>query len=112
MAFRIDIEAMILGTLQSEPLHGYEIVRRIKESGGAGKLSEGQIYPYLHQLEERGMLSAEWKTDTGAAPRRVYRLTDAGRGELVRQKAQWEKFVAGVTSILATGAARMEGNHG
>ncbi|HTQ11052.1 MAG TPA: PadR family transcriptional regulator [Fimbriimonadaceae bacterium] len=112
MAFRIDIEAMVLGALQSEPLHGYEIVRRIKESGGAGKLSEGQIYPYLHQLEEKGMLTSEWKTDTGAAPRRVYQLTESGQGELARHRVRWEKFVSGVTSILAAGPTRMEGNHG
>ncbi|MDR3688246.1 MAG: PadR family transcriptional regulator [Fimbriimonas sp.] len=100
MAFRGDIKAMVLGTLQAEPLHGYEIVRRIRESGGAGRLSEGQIYPYLHELEEDGFLTAEWKTDTGAAPRRVYQLTPNGRAELARHQETWRKFVSGVGSVL------------
>jgi PadR family transcriptional regulator PadR len=112
MAFRIDIKAMILGTLQAEPLHGYEIVRRIRESGGAGKLSEGQIYPYLHQLEEAGLVTAEWQTDTGAAPRRVYQITPEGKLELSSHRAQWEKFVAGVGSVLGSSVISMEGQSG
>ena len=111
MAFRGDIKALILGTLQSEPLHGYEIVRRIRETGGAGRLSEGQIYPYLHELEGAGLVTAEWQTDTGAAPRRVYQLTPGGRAELVRHKAAWEKFVVGIGSVLGTGVKTMEGGN-
>jgi len=112
MAFRGDIKALVLGTLQAEPLHGYEIVRRIRESGSAGRLSEGQIYPYLHQLEEAGMVTAEWQTDTGAAPRRVYQLTPGGRAELARHRAQWEKFVSGVGSVLGSTMTSMEGRNG
>ena len=100
MAFRGDIKALALGALQNEPLHGYEVVRRIRESGVAGKLSEGQIYPYLHELEEDGFVTAEWRTDTGAAPRRVYQLTPAGIAELTRQKQAWQKFAIGIGSIL------------
>ena len=111
MAFRGDIKALILGTLQVESLHGYEIVRRLRETGGAGRLSEGQIYPYLHELEEAGMVTAEWQTDTGAAPRRVYQLTPGGRSELARHRAAWEKFVAGIGAVLGTGVKTMEGGN-
>ena len=65
MAFRGDINALILGALHSEPLHGYEIVRRIREAGGGGKLSEGQIYPYLHKLEEAGICCPSAVKETG-----------------------------------------------
>ena len=111
MAFRGDLKALILGALQLEPLHGYEIVRRIRESGSAGKLSEGQIYPYLHQLESEGLVIAEWQTDTGAAPRRVYQITPSGKEELSRQRAHWEKFVAGIGSLLEGGVVPMEGDN-
>ena len=111
MAFRGDLEALILGALNSDPLHGYEIVRRIREAGGAGKLSEGQIYPYLHKLEEQGLVVAQWQTNTGAAPRRVYELTSSGRGELERQRGLWEKFAAGVSSLLASNVTKTEGGN-
>ena len=112
MAFRSDIGALILGALQVEQLHGYEIVRRIREAGGAPKLAEGQIYPYLHKLEEEGFVLAEWHTDTGGAPRRVYRLTEGGLLELERHQRQWEKFAAGVGSILRGASKKAEANHG
>ena len=111
MAFRGDIKALILGTLQSESLHGYEIVRRIRETGGARRLSEGQVYPYLHQLEGVGMVTAEWLTDTGVALRRVYKLTPEGRAELTRHRAFWEKLVARLCSALGTGLKTLEGSH-
>ena len=101
MAFRGDINALILGAIQSDPLHGYEIVRKIREAGGGGKLSEGQIYPYLHKLEEDGFVTAEWQMDTGAAPRRVYQITPAGLAEFARQRELWSKFVSGVSSLMA-----------
>lgn len=111
MAFRSDIGALILGTVQVQPLHGYEIVRRIREAGGTGKLSEGQIYPYLHRLEEAGFVKAEWQTDIGGAPRRVYEITEGGLKELDRQRSQFERFASGVATILnATAKPKEAGN--
>jgi len=109
MAFRSDINALILAALQTEPLHGYQIVRRIRETGGAGKLSEGQIYPFLHKLEAAGLVSAEWQTDTGGAPRRVYQISEAGTKELEKQREHWRKFVSGVGSILMVSNSTAEG---
>ena len=111
MAFRGDMNALILGTLNDGALHGYEIVRRIREAGGAGKLSEGQIYPYLHKLEESGLVTAQWQTNTGAAPRRVYELTPKGRKELDHQRALWDKFARGVGSLLSVRSAKTEGGN-
>ena len=108
MAFRGDINALILGALEVKPLHGYEIVRRIREAGGGGKLSEGQIYPYLHKLEEDHFVTAEWQTDTGAAPRRVYQITPSGVVELDHQRALWKKFVAGINTLMAAKTAKRE----
>ena len=111
MAFRGDIYALILGALDSEGLHGYQIVRCLREAGVAGRLSEGQIYPYLHKLEKDGLVTAEWQTDTGAAPRRVYQITAEGRKELETQRAIWKRFVSGVGSLLAVDAKKVEGNN-
>ena len=111
MAFRGDINALILAALQAGPEHGYQIVRRLREAGAVSKLSEGQIYPYLHELEGEGLLAAEWQTDTGAAPRKVYRITPKGEGELHKHRDAWEKFSSGVGSLLAGQPKKIEGNH-
>ena len=100
MAFRGDINALILATLEDRALHGYEIVKRLRESESVGKLSEGQIYPHLHKLEANGLLTATWDTDTGGAPRRVYQITESGMTELAQQKKAWAHFAESVSNLL------------
>jgi DNA-binding PadR family transcriptional regulator len=108
MAFRGDINALILATLQGEPLHGYEIVRRIRQTGFARRLSEGQMYPVFHELERVGMLRAEWLTDDAALPRRVYAITQTGTAEIARPRSLWERLASGVGFLLQSGLKTME----
>ena len=106
MAFKSDLEALILGVLQSGELHGYEIAKRIKEHGGeALAVGEGRLYPALHRLEADGKVLAKWQPQEGKPPRRVYEITDAGRKELSTQKAAFEKFTSGVGAILLSANA-------
>ena len=114
MAFRTDLDAMVLGALQSGGLHGYEISKRINAQGGeAIRLKEGQLYPILHRLENEGRIASEWEQTAAAGKpaRRVYTLTESGRGELERQRADWQQFVHSVESILA-GPPRLEAQNG
>jgi len=75
-------------------------------------MSEGQIYPYLHELEESGSVTAEWQTNTGAAPRKVYQLTPEGRTQLSKHRADFKKFIAGVGSVLGADQSGMEAVNG
>ncbi|HLK13198.1 MAG TPA: helix-turn-helix transcriptional regulator [Fimbriimonadaceae bacterium] len=108
MEFGGDIKALILGTLQAKPLHGYEIVRLIRKTGGARRLSEGQMYPYLHELEGVGMLRSEWVTDAEERSRRVYELTQAGTEELARPRSLWERLRSWVEQLSTNGLRRAE----
>src|SRR5688572_6279960 len=102
MAYKSDLNAMVLGVLQQEPMHGYEIAKRIKQlSGEALKLGEGQLYPTLHGLEQKGQVSSKWQPQDGKPARKVYALTDQGRKELESQRTAWSRFSQGVASILA-----------
>jgi len=59
---------LILATLRDGELHGYHIVRRIRErSGDALTPSEGSLYPTLHRLEAEGALEATWRDGGGWA---------------------------------------------
>lgn len=101
MAFKSDIEAMILGVLQEGSLHGYEISRRIrKKSAELFAVGEGRLYPALHKLESEGKVIASWEPNEGKPPRRVYELTDQGRSALAEQRDMWQRFASGVGSIL------------
>ena len=70
---------VILGLLSFEPRTGYDIKRVTDRSTrffwGA---SYGQIYPELRRLEAAGLVESS-EEPRGQVPRRVYRLTTAGR---------------------------------
>ena len=101
MAFRSDLDAVILGALADGPMHGYAIVKRLRESSeGLLKLGEGQLYPALHRLEKSRMVTAVWDQQEGKPSRRVYDLTDIGRQELARHRTAWLRFVKSVNAVL------------
>jgi DNA-binding PadR family transcriptional regulator len=73
-----EVRLALLSLLADEPMHGYELMKRLEErSGGIYRASAGTIYPTLQQLEDEGHIVSE--TVEG---KRVYKLTEAGRSEL------------------------------
>lgn len=110
MAFRSDLDALILGVLVQGRMHGYEISRRINEgAGGAVQVKESQLYPLLHRLENDGFIEAIWVPQEGKPARKVYALTERGRGELEAKRNTWEVFAAGVSVLLGP---KTEVSHG
>ena len=101
MAFKGDLEALVLGVLQHGDLHGYEISKRIKQlSEKALSVGEGQLYPALHKLEEEGYVSASWIPQEGKPPRKVYAITEEGHKALARHQRAWAAFSVGVEALL------------
>ncbi|MCB8932695.1 MAG: helix-turn-helix transcriptional regulator [Fimbriimonadaceae bacterium] len=101
MRYRTDTRALVLAVLAEEPLHGYGISKAIKaRSSKVLKMGEGQLYPILHELEERGWVTAEWEMQDEDPPRRVYSITEEGGGELKRRSKEWETFVSAVGTVL------------
>jgi len=91
---------LVLATLRDGELHGYEIVRRIRErSSGAFDPSEGSLYPTLHRLEGEGALEASWRAGDGGPRRRYYRLTRGGLAALERAEQEWATFSGSVQKI-------------
>lgn len=110
MGFKGDLDALILGVLQGEALHGYEIAKRIRQcSAKSLRIGEGQLYPALHRLEEEGRIQAQWVPQEGKPARKVYRLTKEGRVKLAEHQKAWKQFAEGVTAVLAGKPAAEEG---
>ena len=98
------LDTMVLATLGADEAHGYEIMRRLNERGeGSLHMKEGALYPVLYRLERKGFLSVRWDEDgekrKGPA-RRLYRLTPAGKKELVSRRDAWRDFVHVVGGIV------------
>src|SRR5215208_5325454 len=86
------LDILILKALTWGPRHGYAIGRWIRETTeDVLAVQEGALYPALHRLERRGVISEEWgQTDTGRQAK-YYTLTAAGRaldGVLTRGHAR------------------------
>jgi PadR family transcriptional regulator, regulatory protein PadR len=101
MKFKGDLEALVLGVLQTGEMHGYEISRRIRQlSDKALAVGEGRLYPALHRLEREGLVAATWVPQEGKPARKVYRLTDDGTRALEAKQEEWRKFAEGVSALL------------
>ena len=83
------------------PLHGYGIATAIEElSQEALRVEEGSLYPALHRMEELGWITAEWKVSDTKRRARFYRVTNAGKRQLVSESERWLSFSAGVARVL------------
>src|SRR5258707_7439489 len=57
------LDLLILKALAKGSMHGYGVAEWIHESSqDVLRVEEGALYPALHRLELRGLLSAEWGT--------------------------------------------------
>jgi PadR family transcriptional regulator PadR len=83
---------MILAILRQGENYGYQIIQSVREvSGGDLEWSEPMLYPVLKRMEQEGLVRSQWKSGKSGRFRRYYRLTEDGRLELEKEKAQWFK---------------------
>ena len=95
------LDLLILRIVALEPLHGYGIVRRIEQmSGEALQIRQGSLYPALYRMEQRGLLTADWKTNESGKEAKYYRLTKAGRKALEEETAGWQRLRMAIDLIL------------
>ncbi len=96
------LEIMILQSLRLQPMHGYALVKHIKQvSDDLLQVEEGSLYPALQRMLKEGLLEAEAGVSAKGRPTRIYRLTAAGIGHLEREVISFERMFAGFTRVLA-----------
>jgi len=98
---RDTLDMLILKTLSHGEMHGYDIAEYIEEtSDEVLRVEEGALYPALHRLEVRGLLVAEWGASDNNRRAKFYRLTAAGRKQLVEETAHWKRMSSAIGRIL------------
>jgi PadR family transcriptional regulator, regulatory protein PadR len=96
------LDLMLLSVLDDGPAHGYRVIERLREqSGGAFDLPEGTVYPALHRLERRGLLTSRW-SDDAPRRRRVYEVTEAGNGALAQKRRDWRVFSGALETVIGS----------
>jgi DNA-binding PadR family transcriptional regulator len=63
-------------------------------------VEEGALYPSLHRLAAKGLISAEWGFSENNRKARYYELTREGRRELRTQESVWQRYVIAVSKVL------------
>jgi PadR family transcriptional regulator, regulatory protein PadR len=97
------LDLLILKSLQRSPMHGYGVAEWIHESSqDVLRVEEGALYPALHRLELRGLLSAHWGTSDNNRRAKFYALTAAGRKQLTQETDYWQRMSGAVARILQT----------
>ncbi|MCP2341069.1 PadR family transcriptional regulator [Actinomadura rupiterrae] len=94
------LDALILAVLENEPLHGYAIMEKLRESSSGNiDLPTGTFYPAFRRLERLGYVRSAWST-VGGRRRRTYRITNAGRRALDGERSAWRSFSSVIGGIL------------
>jgi len=107
------LELLVLRLLRSGQLNGWDIMQRTRlVSGEVLSVTPGALYPALHRLEERGLISAEWGASENNRRAKFYRLTTAGRRRLEAERETWERFSGGVVTTSGAGGGRSRANTG
>ena len=94
------LDLLILQTLRWGPQHGYGISQAIRTgSNDVLQVETGSLYPALHRLEKRGWVRTEWKTSENKQRAKYYRLTAAGRKQLLVEQSRWSQIVEAVAAL-------------
>jgi PadR family transcriptional regulator, regulatory protein PadR len=98
---RGQLDLLLLSVLAGGPAHGYRVIEQLRAaSGGSFDLPEGTVYPALHRLERGGLLESRW-SEEASRRRRVYAITDRGRGALEGRRREWTAFMGAMQSVVA-----------
>lgn len=96
------LDLLILQTLQWGPRHGYGISQAIRAgSSDVLRADTGSLYPALHRLERAKWITAEWRTSENQQRVKVYRLTAAGKKQLLSERSRWEQLLNAIGGILS-----------
>jgi len=96
------LDLLLLKILALEPMNGWAIGVRLKQvSGDVLQVSDGSLYPALHKLEQEGWIEAEWRQSENNRRAKFYSLTRAGRKQLDREAANWNRLSVAISTVVS-----------
>lgn len=95
------LDLLILRALKLGPMHGFGISVLIRQmSEDVLRVEQGSLYPALYRLERQGWIESEWGTSDNNRKAKFYKLTPAGRKQLVEETSNWEKLSRAINLII------------
>ncbi len=93
------LDAMVLAIAEGEDAYGYMIAQRLRNIASQ---KEPSLYPVLKRLLEAGYLET-YDQEYQGRNRRYYKITEAGRGQLLFYRKEWDEFKTAADEILVGG---------
>jgi PadR family transcriptional regulator len=95
------LDMLILKIVALEPINGWAMSQRLKQiSRDVLGVSDGSLYPALHKLEQRGWITAQWKSSGNNRRAKFYSLTRLGRKQLEKETADWNRISTAISGIV------------
>jgi PadR family transcriptional regulator PadR len=94
---------VVLATIagSDEPLHGYEIARRLADEAPEGlSFKQGTLYPMLRTMEAEGLLRSTLVPSTEGPARKCFTLTADGKRVLASWAETWRSTNRWVNKVL------------
>ena len=91
------LDLVILQFLKATPMHGYQIITKIRKNFGV-YFGPSTIYPLLNLLEEKSFIRSHWDLDN-ERPRKVYELTRNGEDLLCYTEASLNHICRKLSTI-------------
>jgi PadR family transcriptional regulator PadR len=97
------LDILVLKALAFAPMHGFEISSWIEDrSNGSFDVDDGALYYALHRMEERSLITSEWRLTDNNRRARYYRMRPAGRAHLKAEGANLERYARALSTVLAS----------
>ncbi|MGA2741501.1 MAG: PadR family transcriptional regulator [Bryobacteraceae bacterium] len=97
------LDMLILRTLLLGRAHGHQIAKHIQRTtDDLLQVEHGSLYPALHRLERKGWIAAKWEPAAKDLKRefKYYRLTPAGKKQLVAEESKWKQLTGAIAQIM------------
>ena len=97
------LDMLILKALQLGSMHGFGISVLIRQmSKEVLQVEHGSLYPALYRLEDQGWITSEWGLSDNNRKAKFYKLSPAGRRQLVEERSNWDRISTAVNLVLRT----------
>jgi PadR family transcriptional regulator PadR len=97
------LDLLILKVLARGIMHGYGIAQMLKEkSEDVLQVGESSLYPALQRLLLNGWVEAEWGASENNRRARFYKLTPAGKKQLISEHQDFERMMLAIQKVLRT----------
>jgi transcriptional regulator len=95
------LDMLILRTLLFGPMHGHGITKHIQRtSDDMLQVDHGSLYPALHRLERQAWIASKWENTDRGREMKFYRLTAAGRKQLVLEESKWQQLAKAIAQVM------------